>query len=62
MIVAVAITSIRTIQATRVLAWLDDFPYLPKVLYVLIFVWLIFSGQGDTASMASRRALVSRPI
>ena len=46
MIVAVATTSIHTIQATRVLAWLDDFPYRPEVLYVLILVWLIFSGPG----------------
>jgi uncharacterized membrane protein YphA (DoxX/SURF4 family) len=44
--VAVATTSIHTIQATRVLAWLDDFPYRPEVLYVLILVWLIFSGPG----------------
>jgi uncharacterized membrane protein YphA (DoxX/SURF4 family) len=46
MIVAVATTSIHSIQATRVLAWLDDFPYRPEVLYVLILVWLIFSGPG----------------
>ena len=46
MIVAVVTTSIHTIQATRVLAWLDDFPYRPEVLYVLTLVWLIFSGPG----------------
>ena len=40
MIVAGATTSIHTIQATGILAWLDDFPYL----YVLILVRLIFSG------------------
>ena len=28
------------------LAWLDDFLYLPEVLYTLILVWLIFSGPG----------------
>jgi putative oxidoreductase len=28
------------------LSWLDDFLYLPEVLYVLFFVWLIFSGPG----------------
>ena len=38
MIVAVVTTSIHTIQATRVLAWLDDFPYRPEVLYVLTLV------------------------
>jgi putative oxidoreductase len=28
------------------LSWLDDFLYLPEVLYVLFFVWLIVSGPG----------------
>ncbi len=28
------------------LAWLDDFLYLPEVLYVLFFIWLICSGPG----------------
>jgi putative oxidoreductase len=26
--------------------WLDDFLYLPEVLYVLFFAWLICSGPG----------------
>ena len=46
MIVAVATTSIHSIQASGFLAWLDDFLYLPEVLYVMILVWLIFSGPG----------------
>jgi putative oxidoreductase len=46
MIVAIATNRIPTIQATGVLAWLDDFLYLPEVLYVMILVWLIFSGPG----------------
>ncbi len=46
MIVAIATTSIHTIQASSVLGWLDDFLYLPEVLYTLILVWLIFSGPG----------------
>jgi putative oxidoreductase len=46
MIVAVATNRIHSIQATRVLGWVDDFLYLPEVLYVLILVWLIFSGPG----------------
>ena len=46
MIVAIATTSIHGIQASSFLAWLDDFLYLPEVLYVLILVWLIFSGPG----------------
>jgi putative oxidoreductase len=46
MIVAVATTSIHTIQAKGLLARLDDFLYLPEVLYALILVWLIFAGPG----------------
>ena len=46
MIVATATTAIHTIHANSVLAWLDDFLYLPEVLYTLILVWLIFSGPG----------------
>jgi putative oxidoreductase len=46
MIVAVATNRIHSIQASGVLAWLDDFLYLPEVLYMMILVWLIFSGPG----------------
>ncbi len=46
MIVAGAANRIHSMQATGVLAWLDDFLYLPEVLYVMILVWLIFSGPG----------------
>jgi putative oxidoreductase len=28
------------------LGWLDDFFYLPEVLYMLIFIWLLCSGPG----------------
>jgi putative oxidoreductase len=28
------------------LTWLDDFLYLPEVLYVLFFIWLMCSGPG----------------
>ena len=28
------------------LNWLDDFLYLPEVLYILFFFWLICSGPG----------------
>jgi len=27
--------------------WLDNFLYLPEVLYVLFFIWLICSGPGQ---------------
>jgi putative oxidoreductase len=46
MTVAIATNRIHGIQASGVLAWLDDFLYLPEVLYTLILVWLIFSGPG----------------
>ena len=46
MVVAIATNRIHSIQASGVLAWLDDFLYLPEVLYTLILVWLIFSGPG----------------
>ena len=46
MIVAIATSSIRGIQSKGFLARLDDFLYLPEVLYVLILVWVIFAGPG----------------
>ena len=46
MIVAIATNRIPSIQANGVLAWIDDFLYLPEVLYVIILSWLIFSGPG----------------
>ena len=46
MVVAIATNRVQSIQASGVLAWLDDFLYLPEVLYVMILVWLIFSGPG----------------
>jgi putative oxidoreductase len=29
--------------------WLDNFLYLPEVLYVLSFIWLICSGPGKVS-------------
>ena len=46
MIVAIATNRIHSIQAKGIFAWLDEFLYLPEVLYTLILVWLIFSGPG----------------
>jgi len=46
MIVAIATNRIQSIQAQGALAWLDDFLYLPEVLYVMILGWLTFSGPG----------------
>ena len=44
------------------LAWLDDFLYLPEVLYVMILAWLIFSGPGRYSidGLIGRRTAVGR--
>ena len=47
MIVATLTEAISTLpKGLSPLRWLDDFLYLPEVLYVLFFVWLICSGPG----------------
>ena len=47
MIVATLTEALSTIaKGLSPLNWLDDFLYLPEVLYVLFFVWLICSGPG----------------
>jgi putative oxidoreductase len=61
MVVAIATNRIHSIQASGVLAWLDNFLYLPEVLYTLILVWLIFSGPGrwSVDGLIARRAGLS---
>ena len=58
MIVAIFTNRIGSIHASGFLAWLDDFLYLPEVLYVLILFWLLFSGPGrySVDTMMARRA------
>ena len=47
MVVAILTTKLSAIpKGLSLLNWLDDFLYLPEVLYVLFFVWLICSGPG----------------
>jgi putative oxidoreductase len=47
MIVATVTTAVSTMpKGLSALNWLDDFLYLPEVLYVLFFIWLICSGPG----------------
>ena len=47
MIVATLTNALSTIpKGLSPLNWLDDFLYLPEVLYVLFFIWLICSGPG----------------
>ena len=47
MIVATLTEAISTMpKGLSPLNWLDDFLYLPEVLYALIFIWLLCSGPG----------------
>jgi putative oxidoreductase len=47
MIVATLTSSLSTLpKGLSPLSWLDDLLYLPEVLYVLFFIWLICSGPG----------------
>jgi putative oxidoreductase len=47
MTVAVLTDSLSNLpKGLSALSWLDDFLYLPEVLYVLFFIWLICSGPG----------------
>jgi putative oxidoreductase len=47
MVVAILTTSLSAMpQGLSPLKWFDDFLYLPEVLYVLFFCWLICSGPG----------------
>jgi len=47
MIVATLTSALSTLpKGLSPLNWLDDVLYLPEVLYVLFFVWLICSGPG----------------
>jgi putative oxidoreductase len=47
MIVAILTNTLSTMpKGLSPLNWLDDFLYLPEVLYVVLFIWLICSGPG----------------
>ena len=47
MIVATLTTTLSAMpKGLAPLHWLDDFLYLPEVLYVLFFIWLLSSGPG----------------
>jgi putative oxidoreductase len=47
MIVATLTSALSTIpKGLSPLSWLDDLLYLPEVLYVLFFIWLLSSGPG----------------
>jgi len=46
MIVAITTTAIRNLEASSAAEWLSAILYLPEVLYLIILVWLFFSGAG----------------
>jgi putative oxidoreductase len=46
MIVAIATRVIRNIKASSPAEWLAAFLYLPEPLYLVILIWLFFSGPG----------------
>ena len=47
MLVAILTTKLSVMpKGHSPLNWLDDFLYLPEVLYVLFFIWLLCSGPG----------------
>jgi putative oxidoreductase len=46
MIMAIGTIAIHKIKATTPLNWLAEFLYLPEVLYLVILIWLFFSGAG----------------
>jgi len=47
MLVAILTTNLPSMpKGLSPLNWLDDFLYLPEVLYILFFIWLICFGPG----------------
>jgi len=47
MVVAILTTRLSAMpKGLSPLSWLDDFLYLPEMLYVLFFLWLLCSGPG----------------
>lgn len=46
MVGALFTTVLPGIKAKSAASWLGEFLYLPEVLYVVILVWLFFSGPG----------------
>ena len=46
MFMAITTIAIRNIKASSAVNWLSGFLYLPEVLYLVILIWLFFSGPG----------------
>jgi putative oxidoreductase len=50
MIVAILTSTLSAMpKGLSPLTWLDDFLYLPEVLYVLVLIWLTCSGPGKVS-------------
>ena len=46
MLVAIFTFLIKSVQGDTFFAWLENFLYLPEILYALILGWLLISGAG----------------
>jgi uncharacterized membrane protein YphA (DoxX/SURF4 family) len=46
MLVAIFTNRLKSVQGDTVFIWLDNFLYLPEVLYALILGWLLIAGPG----------------
>ena len=46
MVLAIATIAIHNIKASSPTEWLVAFLYLPEPLYLVILIWLFFSGPG----------------
>lgn len=46
MLVAIATDRIKSVHGDTFFAWLDNFLYLPEVLYALILGWILIAGPG----------------
>jgi len=46
MIAAIATIAIRNVKGASAVEWLAASLYLPEVLYLVILIWLFFSGPG----------------
>lgn len=44
--VAIATVAVKQVKARRVANWLENFLYLPEVLYFVLLLWLIAAGPG----------------
>ncbi len=56
MLVAILTSAVSTIpKKLSALSWLDDLLYLPEVLYVLFFIWLLWSGKVQCRLLARRQ-------